>query len=223
MARPLGVLAVAALALAGGSAHGAPPPHAAPVPHGYRLHAIREAGVSVALPIGWQVLSQHDAAYPGVLENLGRLDKSFVRLVGSLSSPDSPLKLFAFDRLFWHHRATTAMVSQATYGRPGPFTRWAPRMAGDLRDAPGRVGRIRAARVELPAGPALRAVYRTSNRDTITVYVVPGRGGLWALIFRTPTARAAVEAPAFARAAATLVLTEPTGALVRRASPPPPA
>ena len=220
MARLL-VLAVAALALAGGSARGATPIHS--VPHGYRMHAIREAGVAVALPIGWQVLSQHDAAYPGTLENLGRLDRSFVRLIGALTSPDSPLKLFAFDRVFWHHRATTAMVSQATYGRPGAYGRWAGRMARDLRAAPGRIGRIRASRVELPAGPALRAVYRTSTRDTITIYVVAARGGLWALIFRTPTALAADRAPGFARAAATLALTEPTGGLVRRPSPPPPA
>jgi hypothetical protein len=221
MARRLLLSALVALALADASARGATPSH--PVPHGYRVHAIREAGVTVALPIGWQVLGQHDAAFPGALENLGRLDRSFVRLVGALTSPDSPLKLFAFDRVFWHHRATTAMVSQATYGRPGAYGRWAGRMARDLRDAPGRIGRIRASRVELPAGPALRAVYRTSTRDTITIYVVAARGGLWALIFRTPTALAAHRAPGFARAAATLALTEPLGGLVRRPSPPPAA
>lgn len=213
MARRLLLSALVALALADASARGATPSH--PVPHGYRVHAIREAGVTVALPIGWQVLGQHDAAFPGALENLGRLDRSFVRLVGALTSPDSPLKLFAFDRVFWHHRATTAMVSQATYGRPGAYGRWAGRMARDLRDAPGRIGRIRASRVELPAGPALRAVYRTSTRDTITIYVVAARGGLWAVMFRTPAETLPSRRGAFARVASSLEVAEPVGGPLR--------
>src|SRR4051812_18089418 len=91
------------------------PPPPPPAPDGFRRHTVREAGISVALPIGFQVLAQRDAAFPGVYLNLVKLDQSFRGPISALASPESPLKLFAFDRVFWHKRSTTAMLVQATY------------------------------------------------------------------------------------------------------------
>src|SRR5206468_6190364 len=164
--------------------------HPAAPPKGFRTHALTAAGISIALPIGWQVLGQRDAVFPGARENLTRLDASFGPSLNALGAPDSPLKLFAFDRRFRRGHPTTVMVVQATYTRPGPYSRWAPRMVAALRHAPGRRGRVAAGPVALQSGTALRATYRTTGRDTVVVYLVPGAAGIWALMLRTPTARA---------------------------------
>jgi hypothetical protein len=145
-----------------------------------------------------------------VLQALRRLDSTFGPAVSALAQPGSPLKLFAFDRAFWHHRPTTAMLLQATTTKPGPFRRWSATMAAQLRKAPGRVGAVSRQRVELPAGPALRASYRTSTQDTVTMFAFAGRDGVWALVFRAPTPHSASVAPLFRRAAATLVLPRAT-------------
>lgn len=196
------LVAILSLALALATAAAAATPK---TPAGFRRHALG-AGLAVALPIGWQVVGHRDAGSPGVLQALRRLDASFGPSVSALAQPDSPLKLFAFDRAFWHHRPTTAMLLQATTSKPGPFARWSATMAAQLRRAPGRVGPVSRVRVELPAGSALRAVYRTSTRDTVTMYAVAGRDGIWALVFRAPGGHAAALARTFARAAATLEL-----------------
>lgn len=183
-------------------------------PAGFRRHLLG-AGLSVALPIGWQVVGSRDAGSPGVLQSLRQLDPSFAAPVAQLASADSPLKLFAFDRSFWHHRPTTAMLLKATSAAPGPYSRWSATTIAELRQAPGRIGRVSHARVRLPAGPALRAGYRTSTGDAVTLYVVAGRDGLWALVFRAPAGHAAAVAPLFRRAAATVALpptTAKTGA-----------
>jgi hypothetical protein len=193
---------VASLLLAFASAAAAATPK---TPAGFRRHALG-AGLSVALPIGWQVVGQRDAGSPGVLESLRRIDASFSAPVSQLASADSPLKLFAFDRTFWHHRATTVLLLKATSGEPGAYRRWAAKTVAELQQAPGRVGAVSHARVRLAAGPALRAGYRTSTGDTVTLYFVAGRDGLWALVFRTPAAHAGALAGLFRRAAATLEL-----------------
>src|SRR4051794_1090078 len=189
----------------------APVVHPAAPPKGFRTHAVTGAGISIALPIGWQTLGQRDAVFPGARENLTRLDASFGPSLNELGSPDSPLKLFAFDRRFRRGHPTTVMVMQATYTRPGRYSRWAPRMVAALRHAPGRRGRIAAAPIALQSGTALRATYRTAGRDTVVVYLVPGATGLWALMLRTPTVRATRDGATFTQAARSFVLRAPTG------------
>jgi len=208
--RRCALIVLALLALASAAAAVAATPRATPA--GFRRHELG-AGLSVALPIGWQVVGQRDAGSPGVLQALRRLDSSFAAPVSALAQPDSPLKLFSFDRAFWHHHPTTGMLLQATTTRPGPYRRWSATMAAQLRRAPGRVGPVGQRRVRLAAGAALRAVYRTSTHDTVTLYAVAGREGIWTLVFRTPSGHAAALSKTFARAAGTLVLpvTKPPG------------
>jgi hypothetical protein len=224
---PASLLAAAALAAGCGSAVGttsAPPDapaapravHHQAVPDGFRRHTVREAGISVALPIGFQVLGQRDAVFPGVYANLTKLDASFKGPIAALASPDSPLKLFAFDRVFWHKHSTTAMVVQATYGRPGTTSWWMGKMRRSLARAAGRVGPLHVAKVPLPTGPGLRAEYRTSAGDTQIVYLVASRDAVWALMFRTPTATAAARRHLFAQAARTIEFAAPVGGLQRR-------
>jgi hypothetical protein len=191
-------------------------PRFSKAPDGFRRHSVREAGVSVALPIGFQVLAQRDAAYPGTYLNLTKLDPTFRGPIAALASPESPLKLFAFDRVFWHKRSTTAMLVQATYGKPGHPSRWMERMRRSLAGAAGRVGPLRTSVVALPSGSALRAEYRTTAGDTEIVYIVASRTGLWALMFRTPTPTARARRGSFDRAARTLETSTPVGGPQRR-------
>ncbi|HET8527826.1 MAG TPA: hypothetical protein VFL60_02860 [Gaiellaceae bacterium] len=228
------MLLAAAVLAAGCGAAAQQPPHraAAPVrqlesartaapPPGFRTHLVTAAGVSIALPIGWQVLAQRDASGFGVLQILTKLDRSFTMPVAELSSPDSPLKLFAFDRSFLAGRPTTIQVVQATYRRPGGYNSWAPRMAAALRHAPGLDGAVAVAGVQLPAGLALRGTYRTRSHDTVVAYLVPGPTGLWALLLRTPTPRARRDSGLLARAAASFRAFRPVGGPYGPAPAPP--
>lgn len=200
----LALIAAAALAAGCGSATRAPRralaarhPNAVtvPAPPGYRTHRLTSAGVSIALPIGWQVLAQRDAVFPGVREILTRLDRSFALPLAELGSPDSPLKLFAFDRSFARGRPTTIQVVQATYARPGGYDSWAPRMAAALRHAPGLRGAVAIAGVQLPAGLALRGIYRTITHDTVYA----------------PTPRAVRDGRVLAQAASSFQAFQPVG------------
>ena len=172
----------------------------------FRRHTVSSAGLSIGLPSGWQVLAQRDAVFPGARENLTRLDASFAMPLAELGVPDSPLKLFAFDRRFRRGHPTTILVVQATYRPPGAYNAWAPRME---RAFAGRGATF--AEVDLPAGPALRATYRNALDETLVTYVVPGRTGLWAVMLRTPTARAARDGRLLYRAARSLDLGTPVG------------
>jgi hypothetical protein len=189
-------------------------------PAGYRTHSVSNAGLSIAVPIGWQVLAQRDAVFPGARENLERLQPGFGALLSALGLPDSPLKLFAFDRRFARGHPTTLMVVQETYTAPGAFNRWAPRMTRALRRVHGRIGALVEQGVDLPSGLALRATYRTSTHETVVVYLVPGRSGLWAVMLRTPTARAGRDGRALGRMAWSLVLKAPLGGPYSSPQPP---
>ena len=180
-------------------------------PPGFRTHTVSNAGLSIALPIGWQTLTQRDATFPGARQILTRLSPRFALPVRELAIPDSPLKLFAFDRRF-HGHPTTVLVVQEQSGRAGPYSSWAPRLAAALRRAPGLRGALSLQGTDLPSGSALRASYRTADHDTVVVYVVgAGRNGLWALLLRTPTARARRDGRLFERIARSLALRTPAG------------
>jgi len=183
---------------------------AAIAPPGFRTHTVTGAGLSVALPIGWQTLAQRDAVAPGVRQILTRLNARFALPLRELSSPDSPLKLFAFDRRF-HGHPTTVMVVQERATPAGAFNAWAPGMGAALRHAPGIRGALHLHGVDLPSGSGLWASYRTGDGDTVVVYLVGGPRGLWALLLRTPSARAGRDGRVFERIARSLALREPVG------------
>lgn len=195
-------------------------PAAAHAGGGFRRHLVTSAGLSVALPVGWQVLAQRDAVFPGARQLLTRVDASFAQPVSELGIPDSPLKLFAFDRRFRRGHPTTILVVQATYRRPGPYDTWAPRMAHAFAAAPGRRGAVALATVDLPAGTALRATYRNARGETLVTYLVPGRTGLWALVLRTPDGRARRDERLLYRSARSLELGTPVGGPIVSPSPP---
>jgi hypothetical protein len=64
-------------------------------------------------------------------------------------------------------------------------------------------------------GQALRAEYRLTGGDAAVVYVVAARGGLWAVMFRTPAETLPSRRGAFARVASSLEVAEPVGGPLR--------
>lgn len=172
----------------------------------FRRHIVTNAGLTVSLPVGWQVLAQRDAVFPGARQILTRLDPSFALPLAELGVPDSPLKLFAFDRRFSRGHPTTILVVQSTYRNPGAYARWAPQME---RAFAGRRATFR--QVDLPAGEALRASYRNAVGETLVTYVVGARTGLWAVMLRTPNARAERDERLLYRSAWSLELRPPVG------------
>ena len=171
-----------------------------------RRHIVSNAGLAISMPVGWQVLAQRDAVFPGARQLLTRLEPSFALPLAELGVPDSPLKLFAFDRSFSRGHPTTILVVQSTYRRPGAYDRWAPRLEHAFA---GRHATFE--HVDLPAGDALRATYRNAVGETLVTYVVGGRTGLWAVMLRTPNARAARDERLLYRSAWSLELRAPVG------------
>jgi len=65
------------------------------VTDGFRLRRVPEAGLQLALPRGWIGLARRDAAFPGTMQTLSRIDRSVSGAIAMLAQPDSPLRLLA--------------------------------------------------------------------------------------------------------------------------------
>jgi hypothetical protein len=181
----------------------------ADVPAGYRLHRSYEAGVSLALPLGWRAVAGPDARYPGVIQTLARVHRAFLPYLTALASPGSPLKLFGFDPASSAAHPSIVSVQQLVAGRTGPYARWSQRALRSLATLGSLRGHLASSRADVPAGPALRVAFARSDGDRVLLYVVATRGGLWAVTFAAPP-----RAPGrrtWDRAAATLQVAAPHG------------
>ncbi|MGH3051318.1 MAG: hypothetical protein ACRDLK_14270, partial [Gaiellaceae bacterium] len=179
------------------------------VPHGYRVHGSTEGGVSLALPGGWRAVSGADARYPGVIQTLGKVHPAFLPYLMALATPDSSVKLFAFDAFSNRKHPSTVSIQVALSAPPGSYAHWTARALRSLATLRTLRGKLTSRRLDLPAGRALRVEFLRSDGDLVVIYVVGRRDGLWALTFAAPP-RAPGRA-AFDRAAATLELTLPVG------------
>jgi hypothetical protein len=147
----------------------------APVPTGFRLRKMSEAGIALALPPRWAALRPQDARQPGTRRLMGGLSAELGPVVAALAFPDSPLKLVAFDPRFERGFATTASVLQAQVKPDVPYETWSSQVVAHVRDLPSLHGAVSAKTVGLPFGKALRLEYakRSGNRLVATVqYVV---------------------------------------------------
>jgi hypothetical protein len=147
------VLSSAAAGVAGAVGPRPQPPDAAVVPDGHRVRTVRDAGLSVALPAGWQMLRHRDAVWPGVVD-LRRVNPRFAPHLSGLVVADSPLELFGFDRRGAAGDAATmtVLVSRQTFG--SGYAAWSAGVPAALRTLRGG-GRLRSVRLDLPGGQAL--------------------------------------------------------------------
>jgi hypothetical protein len=151
----------------------------APVPEGFRLRTISEAGIALALPPRWAALRSHDARQPGILRMFGGLSAELGPAVAALAAPDSPLKLLAFDPRLEDGFATTASVVQTQIESGVPYATWSAEAVAYVRRLPNRRGTVVSHPVGLPFGKALRLDYSklAGRRLVATVqYVVVSDG-----------------------------------------------
>jgi hypothetical protein len=147
----------------------------APVPAGFRLRTVSDAGIALALPPRWAALRAHEARQPGTLRLMGGLSAELGPAVAALAFPDSPLKLVAFDPRFERGFATTASVLQAQIEADVPYETWSSRVVAHVRGLPSLRGAVSARTVSLPFGKALRLEYakRSGERVVATLqYIV---------------------------------------------------
>lgn len=160
---------VAGLAVCGAAQAAFGPPLAPPgptVPDGYRVRRLTDSGFAVAFPPGWQLLQRRDAAWPGAAQTLARFDRSLAPYLAALAMPDSPLKLFGFDRSRPAARATV-LVSR------GGGAHWARAALRGVRALPGVRG-LTQRRLRIAAGDALLLRYDQGSLATLQLFVPRG-------------------------------------------------
>jgi len=190
--------------------HAARPTSAdADVPVGYRVHRSSEGGVSLALPLGWQAVAGRDARYPGVIQTLSHVHRAFLPYLMALATPESPLKLFAFDPASSSTHPSIASVQSLSSRAPGTYAHWSLLALRSLGRLKSLRGSLASSRADLPAGPALRVEFARSDGDRVLLYVVAARGGLWVVTFAAPPG--APDRGAWDRSAATLRVIAPQG------------
>jgi hypothetical protein len=192
------------------SASAAPAVTRRPVPGGFRRRSVPEARLEIAVPPRWTVLTRRDATFPGVIETLTRVDGSLRTSLVGLTVPDSPLKLFGFDRRSVGRTVTFSLLLGEA-APAGGFARWSVTVRRDIERLSTLRGTVRAGRVMLPAGEALRLEYRRllapAGRASVvsTVqYVLVLDGRLVTLVFVAPPTQLRAYAPTFRAAAHTL-------------------
>jgi hypothetical protein len=163
----------------------------APIPRGYRLRH-EPTGVSVAFPRRWQALRGHDARFPGVIDTFAAYNPRLAANVRALAFPGSPLLLLAFDPRTQRGYATNANLLVGSAGGGEGFRAWSRRILNSVRKLSGIQGRVRARRVSLAAGNALRLEFARLTGPAhgrlrlATVQYVVARGDLtYALVYTT--------------------------------------
>jgi len=159
---------------------------AAVVPAGYRVRRLTDAGFAVAFPPDWQVLQHRDAVWPGVIPTLAHVNRGLAPYLAALVTPDSPLKLFGFDRRTMHGVATTATVIVSRQRHGAAYADWSPAVLEELRGLRG-VGAVEGRHLTIPAGDAMLVQYRRGSIGTLQLFAVRGDS----IVTLTLTARAA--------------------------------
>lgn len=180
---------------------------AAVVPAGYRVRRLADSGFAVAFPAGWQVLQHRDAAWPGVISSLARVNRGLAPYLRALVTPDSPLRLFGFDRRTTRGVATTAtvLVSHQRFG--AAYEEWSPAVLHALRRLHG-LAAVSGRRLAIPAGDAMLVQYRRGGRGTLQLFAVRGDSIVTlTLVSRTASLRS--YRPMFLRVARSLDLSVP--------------
>lgn len=147
----------------------------------YRRHVVDEARLVVDLPARWPTLRPHDARFPGTARTLTVRHEDLAPLLLALAQPDSGLRLLAFDPRSTG-TVTANLTIQVEQAAPAPWRAWTGPVVSGIRRSGGLVGPVRATRVRVPAGKALRVDYeRTplgSDTQVSLTRVYVARGGV---------------------------------------------
>jgi hypothetical protein len=175
------------------------------IPAGYDVRHVTAEGFSLAFPRRWTALAQHDVVFPGVIRTLSSAHRSLTPSLLGLASPDSPLKLLAFDGRAGEDFATTASLFVGPAPPGATFQRQGAAVVRAVRRLDGLSSGIDVRRLELPAGAALRLQYVRKGLMNVQYLTVRG-DRLYALVYATRPALVRHYAPVFAASARTFSL-----------------
>jgi hypothetical protein len=168
------------------------------VPDGFRLRRVPEAGLQLALPRGWIGLARRDAAFPGTMQTLSRIDRSVSGAIAMLAQPDSPLRLLALVPPAAAGQKFAGSVSLVVTAAPparAALGSWKQDVVRALRQDESVRGRVDVRPVRLGVGNGVRISFERLRRGervaTVQIAAVEG-DRMTVLVLTTKPARARV-------------------------------
>jgi hypothetical protein len=181
---------------------------------GATTYDVASAGFSIAVPESWRTISADEFAEGGKWESVITETPALAPYAEAFQGSDSVLKFAAVDPRVQDDFATNLNVIVEELSADATLDDYEEAFISQLQGLPNVVGTIDRQRVELPAGPALRASYKlrllTAGR-TLTVsvlqYALVDEGRAFILTYTTLPARATAYEDTFTRSAESFRLT----------------
>jgi hypothetical protein len=162
------------------------------VPDGFRLRRLPEVGLQLALPRGWIGLARRDAAFPGTLQTLSRIDGSVGGAIAMLAQPDSPLRLLALvppAAAGQRFAGSMSLVVTAAPPARAALGSWKQDVVRALREDETVRGRVDVQPVKLGVGDGVRLSFQRMRRGerVATVQIAAVEGDRMTLLVLTTT------------------------------------
>ena len=181
---------------------------------GDTTYDVASAGFTIAVPESWRTISADEFAAGGEWEEVVTKTPALAPYAQAFQGPDSVLKFAAVDPEVQDDFATNLNVIVEELSADATLDDYEEAFISQLESLPNVVGEIDRQRVELPAGPALRASYKltlTTSGETLTVstlqYALVEEGRAFILTYTTSPAQAAAYEDTFTRSAESFRLT----------------
>ena len=127
---------------------------------GGTTYDVASAGFSIAVPESWRTISADEFGDGGEWESVVTETPALAPYAQAFQGPDSVLKFVAVDPNVQDEFATNLNVIVEELPAGATLDDYEQAFVSQLESLPNLVGAIDRQRVELPAGPALRASYR---------------------------------------------------------------
>jgi hypothetical protein len=196
------LLCLAVLAGCGGS-RGARPAallKVAPIP----MRTVTTPDFSIRLPRRWRSLDRRSALKPSRVKSFLKTNPRLRSELEAFSGPNSPIKLLAVSPAGAAFRANMNVI-QTRIPKSLSFDTLAKNEATQIK-AVTVVHDLRQSTVELPAGQALRLVYRVRQNGVVFQYFVKHEGFLYVLTYTAALSSAGRFGPVFDASAHTFTL-----------------
>ena len=181
---------------------------------GSTTYDVTSAGFTIAVPESWRTISADEFADGGKWETFVNETPPLAPYTQAFQGPDSLLKFVAVDPNGQDGFATNLTVIVEELPAGATLEGYEQASISQLEALSNLVGAIDRQRVELPAGPAVRASYRlklvTSGKTrtvSILQYALVDEGRAFILTYTTLPARATAYEDPFARSAQSFRLT----------------
>ena len=181
---------------------------------GSTTYDVASAGLSIAVPESWRTISADEFSEGGEWEDVVTETPALAPYAQAFQGPDSVLKFAAVDPSVQDEFATNLNVIVEELPAGTTLDDYEQAFVSQLESLPNLVGAVDRQRVELPAGPALKASYKLTlltSGKTWTVstrqYALVDEGRAFILTYTTLPDQAAAYEDTFARSAESLRLT----------------